>query len=286
MDKCPHFSEGDTLSLIGPDGSVRKWVKLSARTREFNKLYPFSEYSIRIQIMNAENMYGASVIGLYRSLIEAGGAEVAKAMVLPRPNNTGAMIPPLRVNERVIRAQLVDRAGRVIREASACDMVRSYKDHEKLESAAIGRLMAVAGLPGDELDLDERRDMEAQSLMALEAGESSAEPGGPPAPVAATPDGCGDKAATVTATQDNVDRMPKRVPKWSSQGPRPQMSADAATKRLIEQVARQYRAKGLPVPEMASIDDAREAMSALAAGGRPAASTAAAPEAPEVETDG
>ncbi len=184
------YRDDECVLITDPDtGQLKRWVKVSARLRRFMATFPPGQFRVRVIPLSREQMWG-SLVRLYEAAIQYGR----------KPADYG--LPVTRWNELRVIARLEDAQGNILLEESALGTVESYKDQEKIATAALQRLVALAGFAGDDVfDDDERRD-----IASVTASRSPVPAKGPPPVVVAAPAAIAAETVS-TAPAADVDTL-------------------------------------------------------------------------------
>jgi hypothetical protein len=257
------------IELFTPEGGVKSYKLFSARLPDFLKAYP-KEQGYRVQVEASDTLTSkAGLLRLYEVAIAAGKS----------PDQVG--LPPIPAGDVVVfKATLLDKDGVALESASALRVIRQYKDWEKGETAARQRLISALGFGGDCFDEDELSDIEEQGLQ-VDPGKNS-QPSKAPASTTSD-DASAEKEdvpsqQTVSCEGDHAEQSadgaaPDSQDTASPDQPAPSMQAKQADEspekgevipdRLIRQIEHQAKLKGVDVPEVGSVKEAKQALKKL-----------------------
>jgi hypothetical protein len=225
------------IEIVGPDGAITRYRRLSARIPEFLARFP-PEAGYRV----------ATELTDLLSLQPARLALLRELTVLGRRLEDLGLAPPTEV--MVCSCTLLGPKGEPIVRRHAARLIQDYKDMEILETAAYQRLLAGLGFGGELLDADEDADVAAQGLHRAPS------------------------AAAVTALLPRRGRAPRQVPEPAAaaersqapaptaEGPAPQDSTSVPP-ALAQQLAQLAAQLGERPPAVTSSEAAREALHTL-----------------------
>lgn len=246
-----------TLEIFDPrDGRVIPWRPLSARIGDFLAVYPpAAGWQVLIEAQDALSLQPGRQ-ALYQAAI-IGGRNPAEVGLPALP--TAAPV--------VFRASLINAEGKAVATASALKDIATYKDWEIGESAARQRLLAALGFGGESsLDADETGDISAQGLSVIVPASpaptvSVAKPAVPaPAPATAP------VPAAPAVDPAPVPPAPATVPPPAAQPASPtalSATVPGVPDAVFRQLANQARLKGVPMPEVTSLAEAKAELQRL-----------------------
>ncbi|MCB1814043.1 MAG: hypothetical protein KDK04_20340 [Candidatus Competibacteraceae bacterium] len=222
----------ECITMVNEDGRVSTYRPLSARLPAFLECYgPAQGFAVVIEATDSLSVQ-PGLRRLYEQAIRHGH----------KPDAVG--LPNLKQDRSMVfRARLEDATGRVLAMASAVKPVLQYKDYDVGETAARQRLLAALGFGGEVLDADEAIDQTAQGVVAV---RQTAEP----APVNAP------------AINDTVADLVEPVVLQEKAEPAA-VTATTIPPALSRQIAYLARLKNRPVPEYATLEDARHTLKQL-----------------------
>lgn len=142
-------STGSVVIIDNPDGSKKRWHRISDRLAEFNREYPLTEgYRVVIEKRDALS-YQKGLMQLYEARLKAGHS--VEGSGLPSIDDSSSI---------VMEASLLGKEGKVLASATSLKKILQEKDWEKLETNVRHRLLEVLGYSGELLDGDETSEMQ------------------------------------------------------------------------------------------------------------------------------
>lgn len=252
------MSNKKTLEFFGPNGEVKHYIPLSARIGDFLAAYPKDKY--RVEVEHYDPMAcKPGLLALYQAALAAG----------KRPDEVG--LPAISAGDvMVFKATLYGTDDKPLETASALRVVKHYKDWEKGETAARQRLIASLGFGGEVFDQDESDDIRDQGYSFNPPAEdvnqdvcpapSDVNQDAHPAPSDANePLAQSHNPSPVMATETPPEAQP-------AQPAQAQLQDDAVEQipdRLIRQIAHQARLKNRDIPEVKTVQEAKQALKQL-----------------------
>lgn len=210
----------DMLSFTNDQGEKVDWKRLSARIPEFLEKYPLGQYSLHTDVTDILALQ-PGLKDLYLRCIETN---------IP-PESMG--LPSISEYLGVIVTRKLVKDGEVVAESSAQSPLTQYKDYERVETAALQRLLALLGFPGrmdggGSFDDDEMNDL-CQQGLAVQSGEDTQDS------VDAI---SADSSSISSEPEPTVDSQPERAtpaeaPAVDSQTEFDETPIDVATLRII-----------------------------------------------------
>ncbi|MCB1713693.1 MAG: hypothetical protein KDK04_00375 [Candidatus Competibacteraceae bacterium] len=230
-------TEKKVIEFYTPEGEVKPYCPLSARLPAFLAQYgPETGYALLTEIQDALSLK-PGLLRLYEVAIQAG--QKPQDMGLPSPALIGQM--------QVCRASLQDVHGRVVATATASKHVQVYKDLETLETAARQRLLAALGYGGDVFDVDEGHDQSDLGLSPM------------PDPTIFQP--AAEDSASAATSACNTESAATSV--VAHRPAEPVTTSSAQLVMLRRQIAHLADTRGIEVPPVASVDEARSVLKSL-----------------------
>ena len=231
------------IAIKNDAGGENLYETLASRWVRFLEAFPISSgYSV---VVKSYEFLGKrpALAALYQEAVKNG----------LKPDDAG--LPKLG-SSFVFEAELL-KDGIILAKGSSLKVIATYKDWEIGETAARQRLAAAAGFAGDILDKDEIKDMADQNLEAWEKEFSEPQETQPQT-----------QPAVEAEPQENVKPEPKPKPvkkaKVAKEDTVEKQSSDVP-KALLAQIAHQAKMKGLDVPVVNTIQEAKSALSTILA---------------------
>lgn len=221
-------------------GSQVLYKRYGARLKTFLEEYsPKDGYRVEVSFTDLLSLQKGR-LSLLREAVVAG----------KKPADVGLPAIEDDIHTLVCTAQLLDSQDRMIRSASASMRVVEFKDYEELETAANQRLLAALGFGGTEFDGDENRGIKRQGLSLTEQPPAS--------PPAASTSG----AAKASDHFDSDDVLPftQNASTAAATGSEDDKPITEAERRQIANLANRL---AVPVPELRTRKDARNARNQL-----------------------
>lgn len=213
----------DMLSFTNDQGEKVDWKRLSARIPEFLEKYPLGQYSLHTDVTDILALQ-PGLKELYLRCIETNIA----------PESMG--LPSISEYLGVIVTRKLVKDGEVVAESSAQSPLTQYKDYERVETAALQRLLALLGFPGrmdggGSFDDDEMNDL-CQQGLAVQPDEDTQDSldaiSADSSPVSSEPE------PTETVVDSHSERaLPAEASAVDSQTEFDETPIDVATLRII-----------------------------------------------------
>lgn len=269
------------IEIFNENGEVREYLTVAERVSEFLEHYgPETGYVIRIRALNFFDMH-QDVASLFKAAIGA--------------RSSVSVLPAIDLTLFRFDAQLIDKDGRIVAEASALRRINTDLDAtfyarlwEAGETAAFQRLMARVGFGSDTLLKDEMNDMNERGLNYVQKGEAeriervanvvdqvveddTPKPARPPEPPqrvtsieAVEPEGDGDDAKVVGEAQPEAAPTPPASAKPNTERLEAGSGAEVSD-ALLRQIRHLASVRGIEPPEVSTKAEAKEALKKLRA---------------------
>lgn len=263
------------IEIFNESGEVREYLTVAERVPEFLERYgPETGYAIRIRALDFFGVH-QDVAGLYKAAMSTG--------------TDTSILPVVDLTLYRFDAQLIDKDGRIVAEASALRRINTDLDAtfyarlwEAGETAAFQRLMARVGFGSDTLLKDEMNDMNERGLNYAQKGEAeriesvadiatqaikgdTPNPSSPPEPVglieAANLQG-DDEAESVGETQPEAEPMPLVPAKPPAEKPAVSSGVEVS-EALLRQIRHLANVRGIEPPKVSTKAEAKEALKSL-----------------------